>query len=261
MDPQTNLNPLNQSQTPSLPEVPVSPDVPEPANPVINPAASAAASAVAGNMGTANTEMSGVNMPGVGGSNDLGGMEMPTTDELEAAAVSELGGTSMDGGQSVTAPMGSQADMSAINGAGSMGSAMNMGNESGMNGASVEASASQPNVASGYDPATLGATDPIMMPTPPKMPDPVEEELKAPLRAADPVPGSIGSAVSGQPKTPNVAFNDPATMNGQTNTMAASSLPQKKKVNKKTWILLSVVAGIIIVALVAILIIEINRRG
>ena len=68
--------------------------------------------------------------------------------------------------------------------------------------------------ASGTQPL-VSATDPITMPAPPKAPNPIEEELKAPFKPADPVPGSIGSAISvpegvfspngGSSHTPNVS--------------------------------------------------------
>lgn len=117
-------------------------------------------------------------------------------------------------------------------------------------------------------PDGLSATDPIMQPEAPKAPDPVEEELKAPMKAAGPVPGSIGSAVSGpqsegeavppsdnpfassSPKTPSVSFNDPAAE-------AQGGAPTAKKpVNKTTLIALCVVAGMIVIALVAILVMQ-----
>lgn len=103
----------------------------------------------------------------------------------------------------------------------------------------------------------LGAMDPITMPTPPKTPDPVEEELKAPLKAAEPVPGSIGSAISvpaengvrPNAQTPSVAFNDPAMQN----KMAVEKNDPKKKVGTNTWILLAALAVIIIVILAVVL--------
>ena len=118
-------------------------------------------------------------------------------------------------------------------------------------------------------PDGLSATDPIMQPEAPKAPDPVEEELKAPMKAAGPVPGSIGSAVSGpQPEgetispsenpfassssnTPSVSFNDPAVEQG-----GADMSKAKKPVNKTTLIVLCVVAGMIVIALVAILVMQ-----
>lgn len=103
-------------------------------------------------------------------------------------------------------------------------------------------------------------TSPITMPEAPKAPDPIEEELKAPLTPAAPVPGSIGSAVSmpagaSQPNTPSVAFTDPATQeNPMLNTNApAAAKPAKKPVNKTTLILLAVVAVLVVVALVVVL--------
>ena len=60
------------------------------------------------------------------------------------------------------------------------------------------------SVASFFTPETpsysnggiIAATEPITEPDPIPEPDPIEEALKAPFKAADPVPGSIGSAVS-----------------------------------------------------------------
>ena len=118
----------------------------------------------------------------------------------------------------------------------------------------------------------LGATDPITMPAPPKMPDPEEEELKAPLKASAPVPGSIGSAISvpaenpqaqadpmvntfdnnSAPRTPSVAFNDPAT-EAPANNMAPAA-QAKKKMSKNTLIILVVGAAILVVGLIVILV-------
>ncbi len=114
----------------------------------------------------------------------------------------------------------------------------------------------------------ISATDPIMMPEPAKAVDPIEEELKAPMKAAAPAPGSIGSAVSG-PKngstdtgaasdlfntspsdhTRNVSFNDPAT---QPDNPQGSKTP-KGKTNKTTLIALTVVFVIIAIVLVVVL--------
>ncbi len=131
-------------------------------------------------------------------------------------------------------------------------------------------------IQQGAMPSAFGATDPITMPTPPKAPDPIEEELKAPLKAAAPVPGSIGSAISmpangsqnatapvdtsmfqkaggKNTKTPSVAFNDPASQMAQNKPKAA-----KKKNNKTTMILLAVVGGMVVIALAAVLIMQLN---
>lgn len=122
----------------------------------------------------------------------------------------------------------------------------------------------------------LGATDPITMPNPPKAPDPIEEELKAPMKAAGPVPGSIGSAISmpsEQPaapeaamqmgQVPNVAFNDPAAAQGQPmQTTAPVAKVAKKnpfgKLDKKSLIMLCAIAGIVVIALVVVLISMMN---
>ncbi len=125
----------------------------------------------------------------------------------------------------------------------------------------------------------VGATDPITMPNPPKEPDPIEEELNAPMKAASPVPGSIGSAISmpseqvseTQPVTqtpnqigqvPSVAFNDPAAA-AATAAMAAAPVAKKKtaisdllktKLDKKTLIMLCVLAGVVVLALAVVLV-------
>ena len=134
-------------------------------------------------------------------------------------------------------------------------------------------------------------TTAIAVPEGPKAPDPVEEELKAPLKAAGPVPGSIGSAVSVPSEggaTPNgapaadPAANpmtatpvapapanpaDPANPAAPANGMAANpaapnakkpsifdKLTAKSKMNKKTLIILCAVAGVVLVALIIVLI-------
>jgi flagellar basal body-associated protein FliL len=108
-----------------------------------------------------------------------------------------------------------------------------------------------------YQPTNNGvkATDPIMMPEPAPAPDPIEEELKAPMKAAAPVPGSIGSAVSG---TPNVAFNDPATMPDVNPMTQQMGVPAKAKSSKTTLIVLIIVALLIVVALGVVLFLQLN---
>lgn len=113
----------------------------------------------------------------------------------------------------------------------------------------------------------VGATDPITMPNPPKELDPIEEELKAPMKAAGPVPGSIGSAISmpseqvpagAAPQmgpVPNVAFNDPATQQ-QLMPQGVPMSPAKKKMDKKTLIMLCALAGVVVVALAVVLVMQ-----
>lgn len=120
----------------------------------------------------------------------------------------------------------------------------------------------------GAQAGVIDETTAISVPEGPKPVDPVEEELKAPLKAAAPAPGSIGSAVSGpaDANTPaNVAFNDPAAQGGE-NPMTANAAPQvkknsllnklmaKTKMSKNTLILLAVVAGLIVVLLIGVLV-------
>lgn len=84
-----------------------------------------------------------------------------------------------------------------------------------------------------FQPSGVGvaATEPIMMPEQPKAPDPIEEELKAPMKAAAPVPGSIGSAVSGPSSTassdsmsePNSVMNNQSGMPNVGNGFSTAS--------------------------------------
>ena len=110
----------------------------------------------------------------------------------------------------------------------------------------------QPPVNPIVKPTGLNVTDPIMMPEKPEAPDPIEEELKAPMKAAGPVPGSIGSAVSGPTDggaapapaenpfandgikpTPSVSFNDPAVSNGANPTNPAAPMAPQATDKKK----------------------------
>ena len=126
----------------------------------------------------------------------------------------------------------------------------------------------------------LAATDPIMQPERPPEPDPIEEELKAPMQPAGPVPGSIGSAVSGpseaaegatpeaaqapaenpfataQGQTPSVSFTDPATQPSN-----ASAAKPAGKSNKTTLIILIAVAAVIVVVLAIVLIMSLVGGG
>ena len=113
----------------------------------------------------------------------------------------------------------------------------------------------------GNQAGVLDETTAISVPEGPKPVDPVEEELKAPLKAAAPAPGSIGSAVSG-PQDPNA----PAPVAPADNTMTANAAPAvqknslmnklmaKTKMSKNTLILLASVAGLIVVLLIGVLV-------
>lgn len=121
----------------------------------------------------------------------------------------------------------------------------------------------------------IAATDPLMKPEPAKAPDPIEEELKAPMKAAGPVPGSIGSAVSGPAngmnnmgmgmgvpaggnpfnnvpteRPQNVPFNDPAAEPALT---SGGNRPLKKIRSKKSLTGLVVIAFIIVLVLGGVL--------
>lgn len=99
----------------------------------------------------------------------------------------------------------------------------------------------------------VGATEPIMRPEPTSAPNPVEEELNAPMKAAGPAPGSIGSAISG---TPSVAFNDPALQTAKDPFKQDTLAPAKKKTSKTTLIILIILALIVAGVLAAILIMQ-----
>ena len=129
----------------------------------------------------------------------------------------------------------------------------------------------------------LPMTEPIMRPDLPPAPDPVKQELEAPMKAAAPVPGSIGSAVSvpegGEApapgadaqfgpsaggSTPSVSFDDPAAQNAPQQPGAPATKEKKKmsfnldfkKMNKGTLIALIVVAVMIVIGLAAVLIMQ-----
>lgn len=122
-----------------------------------------------------------------------------------------------------------------------------------------------------FQPGDIGiaATDPIMTAEPPKAPDPIEEELKAPMKAMDPVPGSIGSAISGPSgdafgapdRTPSVSFNDPATMQPTTVAPAGGNKLVDKFKNRKTLFILIGITGVIVVALLIILILQLVNNN
>lgn len=209
----------------------VMPDMPTPVNPVFNPGA-------------------------VGVPNVAPGMIEP---EPTAASAPMMSATEPIADATLTTPAGQVAPSAPINPA--LQAAMGIEPNPGSMGA-----ASVPNPAD----VMVGATDPITMPNPPKAPDPIEEELKAPMTAAAPVPGSIGSAISvpaegamppateAAPQTPNnVAFNDPATVAAPTAPIE-SAKGLSGKTNKKTLIALCVVAGVVVVILVILLIMVLN---
>ena len=121
----------------------------------------------------------------------------------------------------------------------------------------AEAPVYQPGQATTAMPdPTISATDPITMPEPAPEPDPVEEALKQPIRPADPVPGSIGSAVSmppmgTAPATPSVSFDNPAPAMEPMMTAAPA-----KKSNKTTIVLLAILGIIIVLGLGAFLVMQ-----
>lgn len=121
----------------------------------------------------------------------------------------------------------------------------------------------EPAITPGITPSAFSATEPVTAPTQPKPADPVEEELKAPLKAAEPVPGSIGSAISVPAadgasvgvnhQTPSVAFNDPAM---QQNLMAPVNQTRSQKKMSNTTMVLLVVLGVAIIAVLVVVLIK-----
>lgn len=117
------------------------------------------------------------------------------------------------------------------------------------------------------NPIGFGATEPLTEPEPVAAPDPVEEALRAPIKAADPVPGSIGSAVSmpaesgaSVPPTPmnNVAFNSNPSTSFSSGSQDINMAPQKKD-NKIVLIALIAVA-VIIAIILAIIMLGANNK-
>ena len=228
MDP-TNINP-NENQTAAMPEMPT------PVNPVINPGESAASptSPVAPEFAATPAPAEAPAMP-----------ETPTFSTIpETPAAAPVAPAAPLTPEAVAAPV-------------------------------------MPDIPEPVNPVytpgdnvMVGETDPITVPNPPKAPDPIEEELKAPMQAAAPVPGSIGSAISmpaadgtspisaaikpmSEQQTPNVAFNDPANVQGQPAAPAAP-VAEKKKLDKKSLIMLGAIGGIVVIALIVVLVSQIG---
>lgn len=200
---------------------------------------------------------------GMPGGAPMGGANMISGAPVEGMA---MGGSAM-GGPTVGSPVvgGPVAGGTPLQGVGGPVSPGQMFQAGGV-AAPMGALGAVPGDYSSSNSPLLGATDPITMPDGPKAPDPVEVELNAPFKAAAPVPGSIGSAISvpGDPnqQVPNVAFNDPAMM-----APNASMMPKKrtwssrlgmdggKKMDKKTMIILGSIVAVIVVAVVAVVVI------
>lgn len=201
-------------------------------------------------------------MPGVGGEAMPNANAMP---EVPATPVAPVVEPSAPMNPATMATPGAMPEMpvSAMDGAA-------VGEAAGATPSTMSEVPSVPGVPT-FDPTMMdfGATDPLTVPEGPKAPDPVEEELKMPLKAADPVPGSIGSAVSvptdqagagvanvaATQQTPSVAFNDPAMMQNAP-AMNASAAKPAKKMNKTTLILAGVLGVAVIIVLVVILIMQ-----
>ncbi len=92
-----------------------------------------------------------------------------------------------------------------------------------------------------------------------------ENDPDTPLKAAAPVPGSIGSAISGPAEeilegieepthTNSVSFNDPANSIEESHESATSTSP--KKASRISLIALIIVAIMVIIALIAVLVLQ-----
>lgn len=108
----------------------------------------------------------------------------------------------------------------------------------------------------------FGATEPLTQPEPIPEPDPIEEELKSPIKAAEPVPGSIGSAFSlpssmqdiSSPN--NVAFGNMPTTN-QLSSLKDPNAP-KKAMSKTTRLLIIVLGAILLISAIFVAVFAIN---
>ena len=98
----------------------------------------------------------------------------------------------------------------------------------------------------------MAPTAPLTQPEPAPAPDPIEEELKSPMKAAAPAPGSIGSAVSG-PEVNDADAKDTMGANDAMKSMNKVVKPAKQGVSKNTLILIAIVGGLVAIALVVYL--------
>ena len=224
----------------------------------------------------------GMNMDGMAAGGGQMASEAAPVDNVSSLGLGNADGAQMGGNPMGAAPMGSSPMDASLGGGMPMqgmpvpggvppvqqpGAQMSPGQmfQAGGVAAPMGALGAIPGDYSNSNSPLLGATDPITMPAPPKAPDPVEMELNAPFKAAAPVPGSIGSAISmpGDPnQVPNVAFNDPAMM-----APNSSMMPKKKswssmlgmdggkKMDKKTMIILGSIVAVVIVAVIAVVVI------
>ena len=114
----------------------------------------------------------------------------------------------------------------------------------------------------------IGATEPLTTPDPIPEPDPVEEALRAPIKPAAPVPGSIGSAVSVPVDIPTEDTNsgdespfiqdvDPNTPFVQDATPVVAKKTKEEKSNLILTILIAI-SAIVLVVLAVILIMQLT---
>ena len=122
----------------------------------------------------------------------------------------------------------------------------------------------------------LDATEPVVQPGVEEVRDPVAEALAAPIKAADPVPGSIGSAFSVPPEAPestladmgasvpttpvsNITFSDGPASAFQPDEGFVPHPPQKANANLK-YILIGV-GALLAIVLVIIIIMSMVPKG
>lgn len=122
----------------------------------------------------------------------------------------------------------------------------------------------------------LGATEPVVQPGVEEVRDPVAEALAAPIKAADPVPGSIGSAFSmpeapaatpaemgaSVPTTPvsNISFSDGPASAFPVDENFTPHPPQKANANLK-YILIGVGALLAIVLVIVIIMMMMPKKS
>ncbi|MBR2726060.1 hypothetical protein IKE87_02230 [Candidatus Saccharibacteria bacterium] len=268
-----------------------------------NPMASAALGVTAPMSETPTPSPSEV--AGAATSPDAGAFATTAADPLAGAAVSPLSSTGLSMSAPASAePLSTQASNPVPSPMGETATTETMIQDT--TTTSTLGESGTPGVAAPVNPiiqpggATTGlnnmdgllSTDPIMKPEPAPAPDPVEEELKTPMKAAGLAPGSIGSAsgvVNSEGKAenppaastplpnnpfsslfkkkqnPSVAFNDPAKANEENDASKPElSVPGAKpkkpnlKINKQTMIILIALAAILVVVLVVILVMQLN---
>ncbi len=109
---------------------------------------------------------------------------------------------------------------------------------------------------------SFSATEPLTEPDPTPVEDPAEAALKEPIKAAEPVPGSIGSAVSMPTKAKDIPSSVPTPTASPTDDPFPPAASDKKgKMSKTTLYLLIILGVVIIAALVVFLIMQLGGNN